>query len=703
MKISFNWIKKYVYPINFYEKKFFEILSNIGLTIKNYEKIYDKDNKKDFILNIEFTPNRHDIMSHYGIARDIYAFLKFNNYNISIKELKLYKNSYKTCIKNNVSIFLEEKLKKNNFFIRYTGASILNLKIDSSPYWLTHSLKSIGINSVNNIIDIINYTISELGVPIHLFDLDKIIENKIFIKNLNKKNNFLTENNNLIKLDENEIIISDKQEILSLGGVLNNGKYGCIDKNTNNIFIGIICIDPSYIYLIRKKYLFNTKSQFLLEKEIDPNKTIYVLNRLFFLIKKIMKINCEISKIIDIYPNRLKPIIIKLNYDKISKIIGEKIKKKDIKKILLLLKVYINKEEKNYLLVSIPTCRTDIKREIDLIEEILRIYGISNIKGIDNINYVPINYNLCTTENEIQKIISEQLTYYGFKEIISSTIRNYNEKELFELNKLNRKIIKIINSNIDIYNNKILRPTMLFSMVDCIIYNYNHNRHLIKDNGIKLFEIGKIYYNNNNCYIESKKLILSVSEIQKNYKILDFFYLKGIIEQIFKRIGINDYIQKNLEHSFLENCLSILYKKKLLVIIGKIKNIYTNNYEIFYSEWDWEYIISIIINNKIIYKPISKYPIIKRDISFIIDDNISFEELNNFIKNEKNEIIKNIYIYDLYRGKNIPISKKSYTISFYFESKKTTLTKNFIDTYMKKIEIILKKRFLIEIRNKKLI
>ncbi|WP_185877870.1 phenylalanine--tRNA ligase beta subunit-related protein [Blattabacterium cuenoti] len=700
MKISFNWIKKYLYSINLDEKTFINLLSSIGLTIKNYEKIYHKNNHKDIILNIEFTPNRHDIMSHYGIAKDIYAFLKFHNYNILIKKLKLDTILCPTSIKNDISISLDKKLLSNNLFIRYTGVSIFNIKKNSSPNWLISNLKSIGIHSVNNIIDIINYTISELGIPIHLFDLDKIIGDKIFIKSLNTNNNFFTENYNLVKIDKDELIISDKKNILSLGGVINSGKNGHIDKNTKNIFLGIICVNPSYIYLIRKKYLIKTKSQFLLEKNIDPNQTIYVLRRLFFLIKNIVKINCNISNIIDIYPIVLKSIVIKLYYDRVSNIIGEKINKNDIKKILLLLNIYINEEKNNYLLVSIPTYRTDIKREIDLIEEILRIYGIDYLKKLNHNTIYTTNNYLYKKENEIQKTISEQLIYNGFQEIITSTIRNYDKIEFLYDYQLNKEKISIINSNIDNHNSKIIRSTMLFSIVECILYNYNYNRSFIKENGIKLFEIGKIFYKKNNNFIESKILSISISEIEKKSKMLDFFYLKGIIEQIFQKIGVLDYVQKNIENPFLCNCLSILYKEKFLVLLGKVKDIYANNHEIFYAEWNWDYIISIIRNNKISYKPISKYPTIKRDLSFIINSNVSFEELNSFIKNKKNKIIKNIYIYDSYQGSNIPISKKSYTISFYFESNKMTLTKKIIDKSMEKIEFLLKKYFSIEKRDK---
>ncbi|WP_185865000.1 phenylalanine--tRNA ligase subunit beta [Blattabacterium cuenoti] len=686
MKISFNWIKEYISftNINIDENQISEILTDIGMNVKN---TYVNSNTKDFIFEIEIIPNRNDIISHYGIAKDLYAALIFRGYNVFLKKLNI--NKPKKYSENKISIILKDDHKR---CIRYSGMSIFQIKIDTSPSWLISKLNSLGIKSVNNIVDIINFVIYELGIPFHLFNLDKIDGKKIFIKNLDRKNKFLSIPNNINKLYNNDLIIYDNKNILSLSGIINNNKYEIINQDIKNIFIGCISLNSTYVKIFKKKYSISSSDHplFLLEKGIDPNKIIFALHRLYYLIKNFLNKNITVSKIIDIYPYPINQLTLKLNYNNITNIIGEKIQEKNIKKILLLLDIHIIKEYKNYILVSIPTSRTDIKREIDLIEEILRIYGINNIKINDKINIVLAPKIYYQEEYKIQQLISEQLINYGFQEIISSTIRNYNKKELLINSFFKREKISIINSD----NNKIMRNNLLFGIIDCINYNYNHNRINIKDN-IKIFEIGKIYYKKNGFFLEKTYLGISISKINiKNNQsnILYFLYFKGIIEQILQKMGINNYIQYICDNPLLENNISFLYKKKELVSLGKVKKNYSKNHKIFYAQLNWNYLIHIIQKNKFIYHPLSKYPISRRDLSFLINKNITFEELNQSINNQKNNLIKEYRIYDIYEDK-IFLEKKSYTVSFFFESSNKTLKNEIINHSMNLIENFLEKKF----------
>ncbi|WP_185864443.1 phenylalanine--tRNA ligase subunit beta [Blattabacterium cuenoti] len=692
MIISYNWIKEYI-STDFNVNQISNTLSDIGLPVKNIKKIFHNE-MKDYILDVEITPNRTDAMSHYGIARDLYAVLKFRGNKVLLSKPPIISDDEK-IYNSNIDYFNIKIFEKNKYFIkRYSGMSIFQVKIDNSPDWLIFRLKSIGIKTINNIIDITNFVSNELGLPIHVFDLDKIKGNKILIKNSNKDNIFHLKENVKKKLNlENFFVIYDEKKPLSIAGIIPDNR-SIVNKNTKNIFLGIACFDFSVNHSIKKYLNIDKQSQNIFEKrKIEPYQSLFALNRTSFLINQIINTKKIFSKIIDFYPTPNKPLIIKLRYKRIKNILGNSISKNKIKKILSLLEITIKSEDHKCLSVIVPIYRTDVHREIDLIEEILRIYGVNKIKIPNKVKISPLPNFFHKTEWNIQKILIGKLISYGFKEIISSTMRNMDKYSLLLNYFMKIKEISVINPINK--NSKFLRNSLLFGMIDSVSYNYDRGI-----NNIKFFEIGKIYYKKNGKLFEKKKLGILIS---KKYHIENenFFYLKGIIEQIFQKSGIINYTQKYSNHPLLKNGISILYNNKNLVELGKLKKIIgKNNHILFYAEIDWEYLISIIQEVNVIFFPLSIYPSSKRDLSFIVNDKISFEEINQLIKNQKDKLIKKIRIYDFYQGKNIPNSKKSYTINFLFESEKKTLSNEEIRSSMKKIENTLIEKLDAEIRNK---
>ncbi|AER40841.1 MAG: phenylalanine--tRNA ligase subunit beta [Flavobacteriales bacterium] len=689
MKISYNWLKKYISIIDISENKISNILTDIGLSVKSIKKT-TIENDKDSIMDIEVTPNRSDAMSHYGIARDLYACLTFRGYKVTLLK-PIIKNYKKDIDKYCFQILIEEKNKCK----RYSGVVLSKIKVDSSPNWLINRLKSIGIKSINNVMDIKNFVMHELGQPIQVFDMDQIKGDKIIIKNVKNKVHFRSEDHIKRELNEQDLIISDTIKPLSIAGIISS-HHSNINTKTKNIFLGSAYFNPIEIRSIGIRHLIKTEDRLLFEKGVDPNQTVYVLQRAATLIKKITK--CQISSdIVDVYPHPISPFKIKLHYKKIIDIIGKRISKNTIKKILSLLEIVIHSENEKLLLVFVPPYRIDVQREIDLIEEILRIYGMNRIKESNQIQISSVPTNNCKpTEDQIQKIIFNQLVNYGFQEIINPPMIN-KKSDYFLLNSFShshRKIksINIINPTNKYYNS--MRPSLLFGMIDSIKYNYNRGNNLIK-----FFEFGKIYYRKNNQFLE--KTCLSIAVLSEN---LFFFFLKGIIEQIFQRIGITHYTQKHSNSSLLKNSISIQYKNKNFVELGKVEESISKKKEIFYAEIDWEYLISIVQEKKIIFVPYSKYPTSRRDLSLLIDQIIPFEKIYQSIKKmEKNlikkiKLIKEIKIYDFYKGENLPISKKSYTISVFFESHKETLTDVIINEIMKKIEKIIKNKLGAKIR-----
>ncbi|WP_185882910.1 phenylalanine--tRNA ligase subunit beta [Blattabacterium cuenoti] len=677
MNFSFNWIKKYIF-FDIDVKKVSEYLIDIGIMVKQIKKKY-LFGIEDFIMDIEIPPNRSDLVSYHGIARELYTILKFHNYQTHLLKIEIDKDL--TSKKKNIQFILNKNLN----CIRFSGFSIFKMKLTPSPNWLIYRLNSIGIKTVNNIIDIIRFIMYELGIIIHIFDLDQIEGKRIFIKNYDKFFIY-SSNKNMIK----EI------QPLSIAGIINNMK-----EYHKNFFLGNIYMHSFFFRSLYKKYHLKKEYYSFFNKEMDPNSSLFSLRRISFLIKKIVEKktnNIIISNIIDIYPNNIEPFKIKIFYKRIVSIIGKKISKHKIRKILILLNISIYEEHTHYFVVIIPSYRTDIKREIDLIEEILRIYGINKIES-KNEKQINIPSNIFyKKENNIQKKIIEQLIYSGFQEIISYSMRIHDINTLLLNSFFKRKVIRILNPISSNYH--VLRTSLVFGMIDCISYNYNHNHfntNLI--NTIKIFEIGKIYYKINNRLLEPTYLGLSI--YQKKIKSIKdtFFYLKGIIEKIFQKNGIIDYTQQCNQHPFLENSVSLLYKKQHLSTIGKVIDSLTKKKHIFYAEINWDYLISIIKKNKqITYIPISKYPASRRDLSILIDKSILFEYLNQSMKKYQNSIIKKIHIYDFYDQGYFCNSKKSYTISFLFESTKKTLTSQIINDTMKKIELFLKRKFKAEIR-----
>lgn len=682
MRISYNWLRKYI-SIDLSAKKISDILTEIGLSVKNVIKKKTGETE-DSILDVEITPNRSDAMSHYGIARDLYAVLTFRGYKTHLSK-PIISNYQKDINKYRFQISIEEKNKCK----RFSGLILSKIEINSSPNWLNNQLESIGIKPINNIIDITNFVMNELGQPIQVFDMDQIEGKSLIIKNVKNKIYFNSEDNRKRILNEKDFIISDKIKPLSIAGIINETNLN-VNIKTKNIFLGCAYFNPVDIRSIGIRHMIKTDARFRFERGVDPNLTVYALQRTALLIKEVTKCNIS-SDIMDIYPNPIDPSTIKLRYQKIHDLIGKKISEKNIKKILLLLEIVILDENKKSLLVLVPPYRIDVQREVDLIEEILRIYGLTQIKISKKIQISPLPNFFYKTKEKIQKTIFNQLVNSGFQEIINPPLIKKNKDSLLLNSFFKREEIKILNPVNISYNS--MRSSLLFGMIDSIRHNYNRGNQKIK-----FFEIGKIYYKSNNQFLEKTCLSIALSEKIMEPKNSLFFDLKGIIEQIFQRIGIFHYTQINSTHPFLRESIFIKYKNKNLVELGKLKENLFKKQEVFYAEIDWEYLISIIQKKKVIFFPFSKYPTSKRDLSFLVDKTISFEKIYQLIKEKEKNLIKKIQIYDLYEGKDLPKEKKSYTISFLFESQKGTLTDLMMDEVMKKIEKFLKNELGAKIR-----
>lgn len=677
MKISYNWLKKYIdtdLSIEYISK----ILTDIGLEV---EHISEND-----IMEINITPNRAYAMSYYGIARDLHAVLQIKNYKSIIIPPKIFYNEINNSYKKYP---FNIKIKNNIKCLRYISVIFHDFNIESSPFWLQNLLKNVGITPINNILDIMNFVIHELGIPIYAIDFDKIKGKNIYIKNATKEK-FFKSKNNIITLNNEDLILCDDYKPLSISGILIDERVSITNK-TKNFFIEIGIFDQKTIRKTSKKYKIKNDCSFRSEYSVDIEMALYTINRFLFLVKKITnKYNLH-TNIVDFYPKKINNYIIILHYINVYKIIGKKISKSEIKRILISLEIIILYETIEILKLSIPLYRMNIKNDIDVIEEILRIYSYNNIKIPNKINFSLKNKifnNINLEENIIKYLIS-----HGFYEIINTSLSDLETEHCF--NSLN-KIIKIINPiSKDVST---LRTNLLFSTLKCILYNINRN-----NKNLKLFELGKIFFRKKNNFYEKKIMNLAITNNnEKKDENYYFFYMKNIIHQILQFLDISKIKQFNFKHSFFKtNALSINYNNKNIVIMGEIKNkIIENlniNQRVFVADINLDLFNKIYDNKKNkTYIPVTKYPISKRDLSFLIDKNINFDKVYRLILKIDNKI-KDIRLIDIYK-KKLPKNKISYTIRLYLESNNYILNDKKIKDIMDKIENALFKKFSIKKR-----
>ncbi|WP_110482670.1 phenylalanine--tRNA ligase subunit beta [Candidatus Karelsulcia muelleri] len=661
MKISFNWLKLYLdteVSIQFICK----ILTDIGLLVENLKKIKNLNSfQEDYLIELNIPPNRIDVMSHYGIARDLNIALKSRGFKSKIKYLPSVSLFKKEINFKNLKCFIE----KNKKCIRYSYTTLSNIKVLDSPNWLKNYLNNIGCISKNNILDIENFILYELGKPIRIYDLDKIKNFSLSLKESKKKFFF----NKKFFSSKNDLILFNDKNPICIAGLLVNNNF-IVEKLTKNIFIESADYSAEYIYKIAKKYNIKNEFSIRFERGLDPNLNIYALKRAALLIKKLSggKIS---SKIVDFYPEKPeKNIDIFIRFNKINKIIGYNLNFLKIKEILILLKIKVLKENFNGLKIKIPFYRKDITREIDVIEEILRIYGYNNFNLKEKIYFSCKKRNfLLKKEKMIENMISNQLNSHGFYEILNSSLTEKKYSK-YENNNFYEKIFIFNSKN---KNFSFLRDNLLFGILEKISSNKN-----------QFFEWGKKYFFYKKNILENKTLGIICANNS-------FFKFKGIIEQLIIRCGINVDNQKIYKNGIYFN-----YKKNIICNIGYIKNAILEEFEIFhnilYADINWDIILLLLKKEEKSFfkKKYHHLTLYRRDISLLIEKKISFEEIKKLSFYKENKILKKIHLLDEYNSKNFTFGKKSYTISFFFQKFKNHET--IIEKTINKLKFIFIKK-----------
>ena len=634
--------------------------------------------ENDEVFEIGLTPNRADAMSHLGTARDLRAGMLQSGVSVelitpSVSNFRVDKRTLKIDI----------DLKEPKLAPRYCGVTISGIEVKPSPAWLQNRLKAIGLNPKNNIVDVTNYVLHELGQPLHAFDAAKI-NGKIVVQTLPAGTKFVTLDDVERTLHEEDLMICDEKGPLCIAGVFGGKKSG-VSENTNSIFLESAYFDPVSIRKTAKRHQLNTDASFRFERGIDPTITEYALKRAALLIQEVA--GGEItSDLINVYPKKIENFNVFLNFSNVDKIIGQQLPKDIIKKILVSLDIKVNSVSDAGLGLTIPNYRVDVQREIDVIEEILRVYGYNNINFSNKLNATVFNAPR-NEDYKIQNTIASQLNSQGFHEMMANSLTTASYVALSAQLNPSHNVTMLNPLSADLST---MRQSLLFSGLEAVSYNINR-----KNADLKLFEFGKTYHNYLAGYEEKKhmSLFLSGNRNQENWtsvqKTSDFFLFKGYVSGILSRLGIEKIKNLPVTSDVFSEGIAIEIGNETIVELGVVKKSILKHFgikqEVFYADFNWDLILKKI-STKIKYVEIPKYPEVRRDLALLVDQNVTYESIYNIARQTEKSLLKDIDLFDVYEGQNLPEGKKSYALSFTIQDNSKTLNDVQIDKIMSKLQ-----------------
>jgi phenylalanyl-tRNA synthetase beta chain len=634
----------------------------------------------DHVFEIGLTPNRSDAMSHYGVARDLRAGLIQKDIN-----LEFISPSVSNFHVDERTLRVDVEVENKELVPRYCGITITDITIKDSPKWIQNRLKTIGITPKNNIVDITNYVLHELGQPLHAFDSQKVKGNKIIVKTLKEGTKFTTLDAIERTLSADDIMICDADETpLCIGGVFGGIKSG-VTENTTSIFLESAYFNPVSIRKTAKRHALNTDASFRFERGIDIGMTEYALKRAALLIEEYAggKMGSDVS---DFYPEKMEDFQVFFSYESAYRLIGQEIPKETIKNILASLEIKINSETEGGLGLTIPSYRTDVQREADIIEEILRVYGYNNIKFSHKLN-TSISFD-SNKETKIENVIANQLSSLGFNETMANSLTKASYTELSEgINaEANVAMLNPLSNDLGV-----LRQSLLFSGLESVSYNLNR-----KNSSLKFYEFGKTYHKYNEKYQEDKHLTLFVTgnRTKESWKTVtstsDFFYLKGTTTSVLARLGIQNLKSTPTKSDVFSEGVTLSLGKIKLVDFGVVKRSILKEFgikqEVLFADFNWENVLKLASKKNIKVSELSKFPAVKRDLAILIDSKIEFKEVYNTAFQSERKLLKEVDLFDVYEGDKLPEGKKSYAVSFVLQDETKTLEDKQIDKIMQKLQ-----------------
>lgn len=645
----------------------------VGMKASEYFQL-----ESDTQIEIGLTPNRADAMGIYGVARDLKAYLNTHKgKNIQLKPIEK-KEISATNLTKKIDVIVENTIACP----RYLGVTISNINVQASPAWLQNRLRAIGLSPINNIVDCTNYVMRELGTPLHAFDADKVGD-KIVVKNAKEGDTFITLDGTERTLYENDLMITNGTDYLAIAGVFGGLNSGVSDSTTS-IFIESAYFDAVSVRKTAKRHALNTDASFRYERGVDPEWTKIALERVVYLIQQIAggDVSMDVKEVSSLH---LAPKEIVFTFEKCRQIIGTDIPKETIKTIFENLDITILAESVDSWKIQVPHYRVDVTREIDVIEEVLRIYGFNNVPLPEKLNS-NLTFSNKPNRTAIQANISEFFVGQGLSEMMNNSLTTSAYSTKYLSPEKNVAILNPLSNELDV-----MRQTLLFGALESI--ERNQNRQQVNS---KLFEFGRVYSKVNEKYVEENHLLLTITgrileeswNASKNTA--SFYTIKGLVEALFQRMGFSSFWKETiLENSILADGVSLFVINKKVGELGwiskKMKKDFGIKQDVFVADLDWDALVSSLNMVKNIYKPLPKTFESRRDFSLLLDEKITFNQIVEIAKKTDKKILKSIRLFDVYEGDKLEAGKKSYAVAFYFQDAENTLKDEQIDRVMGKI------------------
>ena len=661
--------------------------------------------ESDWVIEIDITANRSDALSHWGVARDLYAWLKRNGYNTS-----LHRPDCSEFTVDNTNLPIDVEIENTEACKRYACVSITGCEVKESPEWLQDKLKVIGLRPINNIVDITNYVMMAYGQPMHCFDADMVKGNKIVVRTQPEGTKFVTLDGEEHTLGEHDLSICNAEEPMCIAGIFGGKGSGTYDTTTN-VVLESAYFHPTWIRKSARRHGLSTDASYRFERGIDPNGIIYALKQAAILCKQLAggKVSMEIK---DVYPTPIADARVQLDYEYVDRLIGKKIGNDMIRSIVESLEMKVISETDNGLELDVPAYRVDVQRPCDVVEDILRIYGYNNVE-------IPTQLKSSLTilgdEDKAyhhQNVISEQLVGCGFREILNNSLTK--TAYYTELNHYTEdttvKVMNPLSSDLGV-----MRQTLLFGGLESICRNVNH-----KMPNLRFFEFGNCYHfspekNNDEdpikAYTEEMHLgmWLTGKRVEGSWAHADeqsnFYELKAYVMNIFTRLGVNPgiVVAEKSDNNVFGKALALKARSgKLLCEMGTVSHKLLKKMDIdqdvFYADINWNNIMRAIKKNETLYHDISKFPSVSRDLALLIDKSVEFEQIEQIARQTEKKLLKSVELFDVYEGKNLPEGKKSYAVNFILQDETKTLNDKQIEAIMTKLINNLKQKLGAELR-----
>jgi len=643
----------------------------VGTLAKTYFNLED-----DYLFEIGLTPNRADAASHVGVARDLAAFF---NSKVILPDVSGFKI-------DNESLVIPVEVQAIEACLRYSSLTISGVSVQESPNWLKNKLNTIGVRPINNVVDVTNYVLHELGQPLHAFDAAKIAGGKIVVKTCAENTPFVTLDGVERKLSAQDLMICDTKGPLCLAGVF-GGLGSGVSAETTTIFLESAYFNSVSVRKSSKRFGLKTDASFRFERGTDPEMPVFALKRAALLIQEVAGGQIS-SSIADFYPTPIKPFEVAVSYQHVNRLIGKTIEPATVKAIISSLQIEIVAETAEGLNLKVPAYRVDVTREVDIIEEILRMVGYNQVE-IPNQVRASLNYSAKPDREAVQHQVADWLSANGYFECLSNSLTS--GKYTLDAD----RAVTLLNPLSSDLNT--MRQTLLFSGLEAIVYNQNR-----KNADLKCYEFGKTYFlKKEGGYQEQQRLAIFItgkSQLagwNQAAKESSFYHIKAVVDTLFAKLGIQNLQTKESELTTLAYGLSYGRGEKSLVDFGAVSAKYLKQLdvssEVFYAEIDWDAVLKSLKNHKITYQEVAKFPAVKRDLSLLIDRNVSFETLKNISLKTERSLLKEVSVFDVYQGDKLPADKKSYALSFVLQDEEKTLNDKQIDAIMQKLILNLEK------------